>query len=178
VLDGVHQYADGDVRVTGERDGDVAMHLVRLVEPEARRVGLPQSDAPRIIVAVRSALNERLASRPFDPPDTAEAQLADALTPEPPPSQTAVVEPLSIERQANELRSQLAALGRWWARFGSSSAVHFNADVNRAGGIGAGGRDDAEVERLRRALDHARRIVGRHCDEHGLARPRVMRERD
>src|SRR4051812_28673661 len=43
-LEGVADHVDGDVRVTGEPDGDVAMELVRLVEPEARRVGLPESD--------------------------------------------------------------------------------------------------------------------------------------
>jgi len=46
LLDAIRGYAEGDVRVTGELEGDVAMDLVRLVEPEARRVGLPESDAP------------------------------------------------------------------------------------------------------------------------------------
>jgi superfamily II DNA or RNA helicase len=174
-LDRVDEHADGDVRITGELDGDVAMQLVRLVEPEARRVGLPESDAPRIIHAVRSALNERRDSRPFDPLTQPEAELADALSPTTLPAQTAVVEDLPIERVANQLRTDLAALGRWWHRFGNSSAVHFNADVNRAGGIGPGGRDDAEVEQLRAALDRGRQIVGRYCEERGLPRPRLMR---
>jgi hypothetical protein len=178
VLDGVDHLVDGDVRVTGELNGDVAMQLVRLVEPEARRVGLPESDAPRIIVAVRTALAERRDSRPFDPLTDTEADLADALTPEPPPAQTAVVEPLTIERVANDLRHELAALGRWWHQFGNSSAVIFNAEVNREGGIGPGGRNEAEVDQLRAALNHARRIVGQYCEERGLPRPRLMRPRN
>jgi superfamily II DNA or RNA helicase len=178
-LEGVADHVDGDVRVTGERDGDVAMELVRLVEPEARRVGLPESDAPRIIVAVRSALTERRDSRPFDPLSQTEGEMVDALTPSTPAAMSAaVVEPLPIERVAKDLRSQLGALGRWWQRFGDVPVAIFQAEVNNAGGIGPGGREDAEVAQLRAALTHARMLIGRHCDQHGIQRPSLMRERE
>lgn len=178
LLDRVDQHVDGDVRVTGELDGDVAMGLVRLVEPEARRVGLPESDAPRIIVAVRSALTERRDSRPFDPLSPAEGELAAALAPNPAATSAAVVEPLPIEQVANELRRELSSLGRWWNRFGDIPVAHFQAEINNAGGIGAGGREDADVAQLRSALNYARSYVGRYCDERGLQRPRLMRDRD
>jgi superfamily II DNA or RNA helicase len=178
VLEAVQNHVDGDVRVTGELDGDVAMDLVRLVEPEARRVGLPESDAPRIIVAVRSALTERRESQPFDPLSPTEGQMVTALTPEPPPATSAVIEPLPIERVANDLRKQLGSLGRWWQRFGDIPIAHFQAEVNNAGGIGPGGREDAEVPQLREALNYARMIIGRYCDERGIQRPSLMRERE
>jgi hypothetical protein len=177
VLDRVDEYHEGDVRVTGELDGDVAISLVRLVEPEARKVGLPESDAPRIIVAVRSALTERQESRPFDPLSSAEGQLAQALEPTPQPSGTAVVEPLPIERVANQLRTDLGSLGRWWQRFGDTPVGVFQAEVNHAGGMGPGGRENADVAQLRRALDFARAHIGRYCDQSGLQRPRLMRDR-
>jgi superfamily II DNA or RNA helicase len=177
-LEGVANHVDGDVRVTGEPDGDVAMELVRLVEPEARRVGLPESDAPRIIVAVRSALTERRDSRPFDPLPHAEGEMAAALTPSPPTAPAAVIEPLPIERVANDLRRQLGALGRWWQRFGDVPVAIFQAEVNNAGGIGPGGREDADVTQLRAALNHARALIGRYCDERGIQRPSLMRERE
>jgi superfamily II DNA or RNA helicase len=176
-LEGVNDHVDGDVRVTGEQDGDVGMDLVRLVEPQARRVGLPESDAPRIVVAVRSALAERIESRPFDPLSASDGELAARLASPPEDVPPAAVEPLPIERVANGLRKELSTLGRWWHLNGNSSAVHFNAEVNRAGGIGAGGRDEAEVNQLRAALDHARRIVARYCDETGIDRPKLMRPR-
>jgi superfamily II DNA or RNA helicase len=173
-LDAVNGYAEGDVRVTGELEGDVAMDLVRLVEPEARRVGLPESEAPRIIVAVRSALGSRQDARPFDPLTRDEEQLAVALAPPPAPrDEAATVEPLSIERLANGLRSELDRLGRWWHVNGDSSAAAFNGEVNRAGGFGKGGRDTADVEKLRRALTFARAAVARHCRENNLRRPQV-----
>jgi superfamily II DNA or RNA helicase len=178
LLEGVQNHVDGDVRVTGEPDGDVAMDLVRLVEPEARRVGLPESDAPRIIVAVRSALTERRESRPFDPLSQTEGQLVAALTPTATETPEPLVEDLPIERVARDLRRQLAALGRWWQRFGDMPIAHFQAEVNKAGGIGPNGREDAEVPRLRAALTHARAIIGRYCDERGLQRPSLMRERE
>lgn len=177
-LEAVANHVDGDVRVTGEPDGDVAMDLVRLVEPEARRVGLPESDAPRMIVAVRSALTERRDSRPFDPLSKTETQMFDALSSsEEASTSTAVVEPLPIERVAKDLRSQLGSLGRWWKQFGDVPVAIFQAEINSAGGIGPGGRDDAEVAQLRAALIHARMLIGRYCDQRGIPRPNLMRER-
>jgi hypothetical protein len=175
-LDGVNDHVEGDARVTGSPDGDVAMALVRLVEPEARRVGLPESDAPRMIVAVREGLSTRRDARPFDPLSPAEAQLADALAPSSSQTSTSkVVEPLSIERTAEGLRKQLAALGKWWSmhEMGSSIAV-FQMQVNAAGKIGPGGRNDASIEQLRAALRHARELVERHCVDHDLPRPRNL----
>jgi superfamily II DNA or RNA helicase len=180
VLDSVDQHVDGDVRVTGEPDGDVALRFVRLVEPEARRVGLPESDAARMIVAVRSALTERRDTRPFDPLPEGEGQLATALeTPATGASPaTPTVEPLSIDEQANRLRSQIDGLARWWHLQGDTPVAHFQTEVNGAGGIASGRRDRAELEQLRAALTRARRLVADRCDATGQARPRLMRDGD
>ena len=78
MLDAVSTHVEGDARVTGEAGGDVAMELVRLVEPEAVRVGLPKSDAPRIVMAVRTALTARQEARPFDRMPDDQAELATA----------------------------------------------------------------------------------------------------
>ncbi|MDQ3630726.1 MAG: DEAD/DEAH box helicase family protein [Actinomycetota bacterium] len=170
-LDGVNGYAEGDVRVTGELQGDVAMNLVRLVEPEARRVGLPESDAPRIIVAVRSALETRQESQPFDRLPGQDEELAVALAPTEPGERSATVEPLSVEALANGLRSELGRLGKWWHVNGNTPVAVFNNEVNRAGAIGKGGRDNAEVDKLRRALRYARTQVASHCRANNLRRP-------
>jgi hypothetical protein len=179
MLDAVNTHVEGDARVTGEAGGDVAMELVRLVEPEAVRVGLPESDAPRIVMAVRTALTARQQARPFDRMPDDQAELATALAgPAPPPpaaaeSSAATVEPLSIEQVATALQGELARLGRWWAVNGDTPVKNFNADVNRAGGMGPGGRAAADVEQLRAAAESARRIVERHCKVNGLKRPRL-----
>lgn len=174
LLDAITGYAEGDVRVTGELQGDVAMHLVRLVEPEARRVGLPESDAPRIIVAVRSALETRQESRPFDRLSGDEEALAVALAPPPEAAEAAAsVEPLSIERLANGLRGELDRLGRWWHVNGNTPVAVFNNEVNGAGGLGKGGRDNADVDKLRRSLTFARTTVARYCRENNLRRPQA-----
>lgn len=170
-LDGVNGYAEGDVRVTGELEGDVGMDLVRLVEPEARRVGLPESDAPRIIVAVRSALGTRQESRPFDPLPGQEQELAVALAPADAADEPATIEPLSVERLATGLRTELGRLGKWWHVNGNTPVAIFNNEVNRAGGIGKGGRENADVDRLRRSLQYARTQVASHCRANGLRRP-------
>lgn len=170
-LDGVNGYAEGDVRVTGELEGDVGMDLVRLVEPEAQRVGLPESDAPRIIVAVRSALGARQESRPFDRLRGQEQELAVALAPADAADEPATIEPLSVERLATGLRTELGRLGNWWHVNGNTSVAIFNNEVNRAGGIGKGGRDNADVDRLRRSLQYARTQVASHCRANGLRRP-------
>lgn len=170
-LDGVNGYAEGDVRVTGELEGDVAMNLVRLVEPEARRVGLPESDAPRIIVAVRSALETRQESQPFDRLPGQDEELAVALAPADAAQETTTVEPLSVERLATGLRSELGRLGKWWHVHGNTPVGVFNNEVNRAGGIGKGGRENADVDRLRRSLQYARTQVAGHCRANGLKRP-------
>jgi superfamily II DNA or RNA helicase len=175
-LDRVDQHVDGDVRVTGEAHGDVDFGLVRLVEPEARRVGLPESDSARMIVAVRSALTERREARPFDPLSQTEGEMAAALTEQPGQAQSAVVEPLAIEDVANGLRGQLAAMGRWWNQHGNTPVAFFQAEVNHAGGIGAGGRENASVEQLRAAVTWARTAVGRYCEQRNLRRPRLMRD--
>jgi superfamily II DNA or RNA helicase len=173
-LDAVNGYAEGDVRVTGELQGDVAMALVRLVEPEARRVGLPESDAPRIIVAVRSALELRQEVRPFDRLSGDDEALAVALADPPEPAAgTPAIEALSIEALANGLRSELGRLGKWWHIHGNTSAAVFNNQVNGAGGIGKGGRDNADVDKLRRSLTFARSEIGRHCRENNLRRPQA-----
>jgi superfamily II DNA or RNA helicase len=177
LLEGVDDHVDGDVRVTGEQDGDVAMELVRLVEPEARRVGLPESDAPRMVWAVRNALTERRDTRPFDPLSRTEDQMASALTQEPPSSPAAVVEPLPIEQVANGLRSDLGSLGRWWKQHGDSPVGVFQNEINRAGRFGAGGRETASVEQLRAALDYGRRRVSQYCDQHNLPRPKLLRRK-
>ncbi len=176
MLDSVSSHVDADARVTGDSGGDVAMDLVRLVEPEAVKVGLPGSDAPRIVVAVRTALTSRQDAQPFDPIPDDQAQLAVALTepasaPTQPPPTT--VEPLSIERVATEFQDELARLGRWWHIHGNTPVANFNADVNRAGGIGAGGRPGADLEKLRAATEYARRAVAKHCKAKGLKRPRL-----
>ena len=170
-LDGVNGYTEGDVRVTGDLQGDVAMNLVRLVEPEARRVGLPESDAPRIIVAVRSALETRQESRPFDRLARQEEQMAVALAPDDAPKDSPTVEPLSIERVANGLRGELSRLGKWWHIHGDTPIAIFNNEVNRAGGIDKGGRENADVDRLRRSLQYARTQVANYCRANGLRRP-------
>lgn len=171
LLDAIHGYAEGDVRVTGELQGDVAMDLVRRVEPEARRVGLPESHAPRIIVAVRSALETRQEVRPFDRLQGEEEALAVALAPDERVDPQPRVEELSIERIATGLRAELGRLGRWWHVHGNTSVAVFNSEVNRAGGIGSRGRENADVDKLRRALTFARAEIGRHCREAGLRRP-------
>jgi hypothetical protein len=135
------------------------MELVRLVEPEARRVGLPESDAPRIIVAVRTALAERQDSRPFDPLSKTDGEMAAALTEPPPATSAAVIESVPIEDIANGLRGELSRLGRWWHQFGDTPVAHFQAEVNRAGQFGSGGREDASVKQLRVALKHAQVLV-------------------
>lgn len=172
-LHGVEDYVEGDARVTGELDGDVEMSLVRLVEPEARRVGLPESDAPRMIVAVRTAISSRQEDRPFDPLPGDQAELATALA-EPPPSSSAPrTEPLSVEEHAKALQAQLAALGRWWRINGDTPIAIFNAEVNQAGRIPKGNRPGADVEKLERALKYARQAVGAYCKRTGKTRPRA-----
>lgn len=178
-LAGVADHTEGDARVTGESDGDVAMQLVRAVEPEARRVGLPESDAPRMIVAVRQALVTHRESRPFDPsPDAELAAAFGAGETAVQSKQLPVREPLSVERQATELRKDLAYLGRWWSANGNTPVEEFQADINRAGGIHTGGREDAQVDQLSRALTFARRRIALHCETTGLRRPPSMRRVD
>lgn len=178
ILDGVDGHVDGDARVTGEPDGDVAMSLVKLVEPEARRVGLPESDAPRILVAVRSALTAQQDATPFDPPSGAAAQMAGVLfsdtTPRQDPPQ---VEPLSIERHADAIRQQLTQLANWWYRNGDKEVQvqQFNYMVNNAAGIGKKGRETADLEQLKIALEQARQIIAAHCTANRVPLPRIMR---
>jgi hypothetical protein len=174
LLDAVSGYAEGDVRVTGELEGDVAMDLVRLVEPEARRVGLPESEAPRMIVAVRSALETRQEIRPFDRLSRDDAELSVALsTPATKLDVGPKIEALSIERLATGLRSELGKLGKWWHVHGDTPVQVFNSEVNRAGGIGKGGRENADVDKLRKALTYARAEVARHCRANNLRRPQA-----
>jgi superfamily II DNA or RNA helicase len=176
MLDSVNAHVEGDARVTGEAGGDVAMELVRLVEPEAVKVGLPESDAPRIVVAVRTALTSRQEARPFDRMPDDQAELAVALAEQPPAPaapDAPTVEPLSIERMATALQDELARLGRWWHVNGDTPVANFNADANRAGGIGPGERPSADLEKLRGATEYARRVVARHCRAKGLKRPRL-----
>jgi hypothetical protein len=168
--------------VTGEAGGDVAMELVRLVEPEAVKVGLPESDAPRIVVAVRTALTARQEARPFDRMPDDQAELATALADRPTtaavsqPLQPPTVELLSIERMATELQDELARLGRWWHINGNTPVANFNAEVNRAGNIAPGERPGADVEQLRPAVEFARRFVAGHCKAKGLKRPPPRRK--
>lgn len=175
-LDRVNAHFEGDARVTGEAGGDVAMDLVRLVEPEAVKVGLPESDAPRIVVAVRTALTSRQDTRPFDPlpPDQAEMATALADPPVAPPAASAApdVQPLSIEHQAREYQAELKRLAGWWNVNSTTPIANFQAEINRAAGIGPGGRPTASVEQLRTAAECARRIVAQHCRDAGLKRPR------
>lgn len=179
MLDAVNAHVEGDARVTGEAGGDVAMELVRLVEPEAVKVGLPESDAPRMVIAVRTALTGRREARPFDrlPEDQAELATAladpDVAVAPPAPARAPTVEPLSIERMATELQDELARLGRWWHINGDTPVANFNAEVNRAGNVGPGGRPSADVEQLRRSAEYARRVVARYCKAKGLKRPRA-----
>jgi superfamily II DNA or RNA helicase len=179
-LDGVDEYVDGDARVTGETDGDVAMALVAAVEPEARRVGLPESDAPRMIVAVRGALTTRRETRPFDPLSASEVALADALALDDAPQRSTepVIEPLSIERTARGLREQLGGLGKWWSLHGDTPIGVFQMEVNRAGNIRAGGRSNASIEQLRAALRYARTLISARCQEAELPRPRIIQGDD
>lgn len=177
-LDGVSTHVEGDARVTGEAGGDVAMELVRLVEPEAVKVGLPESDAPRIVIAVRTALTSRQEERPFDRLPDEQAELATALV-EPPPAaapsapRAPTVEPLSIERLATELQDELARLGRWWHTNGDTPVANFNSDVNRAGNITPGQRPSADLEQLQAAAEYARRAIASYCKLKGLRRPRL-----
>jgi len=126
---------------------------------------------PRIIVAVRSALETRQDSRPFDPLSGDDEALAVALAPPEPSEGAARLEELSIERTANGLRRELGRLGKWWHVHGDTPVAVFSSEVNRAGGIGTGGRDSADVDRLRRALTFARAQIGSYCRENGLRRP-------
>lgn len=179
MLDAVSTHVEGEARVTGEAGGDVAMDLVRLVEPEAVKVGLPESDAPRIVIAVRTALTTRQEERPFDrlPDDQAELATALADPPAPRPASPATheptVEPLSIERIATELQNELARLGRWWHLNGDAPVANFNAEINRAGNIAPGQRPGADVEQLQAAAAFARRAIARYCKVKGLKRPRM-----
>lgn len=185
-LDGVDDHVDGDARVTGEEEGDVPMWQIAETEPHAQRVGLPESDVPRMIVAVRAGLTNRRDTRPFDPLPPAEAALAAVLTPDPPaaaPPDVArgpIIQPLSIERTSQGLRQQLSGLERWWSRYGGDKPVQvFAMEVNQAGGIPSpGGRKNASVEQLRAALHYARAVVERHCSANSLPRPRTLQPGD
>lgn len=175
LLDRVNAHSEGDARVTGDLGGDVKMDLVRRVEPEARRVGLPESDAPRMILAVTEGLKTRREEQPFDPLRPDEASLANSLAGDSTPGDTPRTEPLSIEQIASALQGELKHLAGWWAHNGDSEVANFNADVNRAGGIGKGKRPSASVEQLQKAVDYARQVVARRCRDAGKSRPRPYR---
>ena len=120
------------------------------------------------------ALETRQEVRPFDQLSGDDEVLAVALAE--PPDEAAgaapVVEPLSIERVANGLRRELGQLGKWWHVHGNTSVAIFNSEANRAGGFGAGGRDNADVDKLRLSLNFARTHVALYCRENKLRRPR------
>lgn len=171
-LDQVNGLVEGDARVTGDLGGDVGMDLVRIVEPEARRVGLPESDAPRMILAVREAINNQREKHPFDTISLEQQDLASTLSSSPTKSGGQRTEALSIEELASALQGELKYLAGWWHHNGDSDIVIFNAEVNRSAGIKRGGRPTASVEKLQAAVEFARREVARRCAASGASRPR------
>lgn len=81
-----------------------------------------------------------------------------------------------IEAEVAALRSELAYLAGWVQRQRDArlTVSAFQIAVNAAGGFGRGGRETASVEQLRRALDHARALVGAYCERASLMLPRAM----
>lgn len=172
MLDAVDGHTEGDAHVTGEADGDIGMDLVRSIEPEARRVGLPEADAPRIAIAVRAALTTRREQRPFDPLSPEDEEMERKLRPEQTSSTGPRVEKLSVEERAQAARKELNHYSKWWVHNGDSEVQTFNFEVNEAGGIGKGGRPGADVEQLEKALAHAKQRVSVRCHESGKKMPR------
>jgi superfamily II DNA or RNA helicase len=178
-LDDVTDLADGDAYVTGTSDGNVAMDLIRAVEPHMHRVGLPVSETARMIYAVRSGMRDRREQRPFDALARPDADLAASV--DVPASHRPMSEgPLSIERTAGMLRAELARLERWWHQIAGHATgrpiEHFSTDCNQAGGIARGGRKNANPDQLRVALQYARDQIAAFCEQSGKAGPRGMQD--
>ena len=181
MIDSVSAMREGDVRVTGEYGGDVDMDMVRYVEPAAREVGLPESDAPRIIVAMRNAVEARQTQRPFDQLNDDEQELANGVHQNQAAahSHATTTRSLTIEEHQNALKARLGKLARWWARHGPGDENMrvriFQAECNEAAGIPKGGRDKAQIAQLEKAVAFAERKVKLYLKEKPqLPRPSVL----
>jgi superfamily II DNA or RNA helicase len=173
-VDDVRDFVDGDAHVTGTDDGDVRMDHIRAVEPHFRRVGLPETEVARAIVAVRGGTRDWRDQDHFRPlaPDDADVAAAGA-TPRPGP-EAARTEPLSKERTNALLRVHLRKRTGWWVAHVKPEIYplsHFQADCNRAGGIARGERDSATPEQLYAAITYASSRIRQHCEETGQAPP-------
>jgi superfamily II DNA or RNA helicase len=168
-LEGVDQVAEGDGRVVGEDEGDVAQGLMQRLRPELRDVGL-ESFQVKIGLAVQRATRRKRETQPFDPPDELD-ELVGGRSDLPVSTST----PVEVERVAEKLRKDLAADGGWWAKFGDTPVDYFNNEMNRAGGWGARGRKNAYIEELQRAEAWSRKTIVDYCNHTGQPLPRRLR---
>ena len=176
-LDGVSGIAHGDVHVTGDRGGDVEIDVVTALEPYLREQNLPESGAPRTVLAFRNMMEERQTERPFDPLTAEEQRItAEVEAPATPPAPSR--RRLTIEEQQNALQHRLGKLGRWWAHNGpgdpKTRAAIFNGEINQAAGIAKGKRKLAQVDQLERAVAAATRKIEQYCRTTGLQSPGAL----
>jgi superfamily II DNA or RNA helicase len=172
-VDGITDPVEQDAYATGTDDEGVAMDHIRAVEPHCRRVGLNETEALRMILAVRRGTRDWRDQDHFRPVPPVDAAVAATGAPQP-PGPAAVPSPLSQERSNGLLRARLSRCEGWWKTRGDATTYpinHFVADCNRAGGIGRQERDSATPDQLKAALRYACDRIRRYCEETGQPPP-------
>lgn len=174
----------GDANVTvphldGTRydlDGDVVAQM----EKQLAGIQVPEVYAARFLVAAKRTIGDILDNRPFDglPSDAAalDAFIAgvNGQTPKPstPLPATEPVAFSSIEDRAKLLQAAMKRLEGWWHYNGTSPIGVFAADANAAAGIRKGGRGQADLPKLERALDYEKRTIRTLCAQKGINPPK------
>ena len=181
----VEQVTPGDSNVTVPHlDGtryELEGQLVSQMERQLADIQIPEAYAARFLVAAKRTIGDLLDNRPFDalPTDAAalDAFIAGApLASATPPSTSAPSEPPvtfdSIEERAKLLQGQLKRWEGWWVHNGDSPVGVFVNEANRNAGIPKGGRGQAELAKLERAMEHERREIRALCARKGTNPPR------
>jgi superfamily II DNA or RNA helicase len=174
-LDTVGDLRDGDAHITGVKDGDVEMELIRRAQPHVARVGLPEAETPRIVHAVRATMREQHDANPFDPLPDADRQLAESgPTPHRAHRPAVRVEGLAETDHAATWQSALRKLEGWWATNGNSPVQFFVAETNGAARIPTGGRPQASRDQLVTAYEFARTRIQTYCQRTGQPLPKLL----
>jgi superfamily II DNA or RNA helicase len=180
----------GDANVTvPHMDGtryDLDGAVVAQMEKQLAGMQVPEVYAARFLVAAKRTIGDILDNRPFDglPSDAAalDAFIAGKngdsspfAAASPTASAPPTTEPIafsSIEDRAKLLQAAMKRLEGWWHFNGGSGIAVFAAEANAAAGIRKGGRGQADLPKLERALDYEKRAIRTLCAQRDIKPPR------
>lgn len=172
----VRDLTEGDAHVVGVEDGDIPMGDIRFIAPHLREVGIPETDAARVLWAVRQGKREQRDESPFDPLSPEDQQLADLGGARCPGEVRR--ERMTDSETAQGWQDELAKLERWWVMKGDSPVTVFAGQANQAAGIVGGKRRQASLEQILVAYGWALTTARAYCARTGIPLPVGLREID